>query len=60
MRRYHIQLDDGEAGAYALLPGDPGRCEAIAARLGGAERFQSFERAVARQSYFMPASTPLT
>jgi uridine phosphorylase len=41
MRRYHIQLDDGEAGAYVLLPGDPGRCEAIAARLDGARHLRS-------------------
>jgi uridine phosphorylase len=31
MKAYHIGLEHGEAGRYALLPGDPGRCEAIAA-----------------------------
>jgi uridine phosphorylase len=41
MRRYHLQLDDGEAGAYALLPGDPGRCELIARHLDGAEQLRS-------------------
>jgi len=41
MRRYHIQLDDGEAGAYALLPGDPGRCETIAARLDDPHHLRS-------------------
>jgi uridine phosphorylase len=41
VRRYHIQLDDGEAGAYALLPGDPGRCEVIAAHLDGAIHLRS-------------------
>ena len=32
MRQYHIGLDDGEAGEYVLMPGDPGRCELIASR----------------------------
>ena len=41
MRRYHIQLDDGEAGEYALLPGDPGRCELISARLDNARHLRS-------------------
>ncbi|MBR1780532.1 MAG: uridine phosphorylase [Oscillospiraceae bacterium] len=27
---YHIGLSQGEAGEYVILPGDPGRCEAIA------------------------------
>ncbi|MCI8537391.1 MAG: uridine phosphorylase [Oscillospiraceae bacterium] len=31
--QYHIQLGPGEAGAYCILPGDPGRCASIAARL---------------------------
>lgn len=29
-RQYHIQLDEGESAPYVLLPGDPGRVEAIA------------------------------
>ena len=29
-RQYHIDLAKGEVGRYCLLPGDPGRCEAIA------------------------------
>lgn len=33
MRQYHLQLADGDAGRYVLLPGDPGRCERIAAHL---------------------------
>jgi uridine phosphorylase len=28
---YHIQLKGGDVGRYVLLPGDPGRCEKIAA-----------------------------
>jgi len=28
--QYHIQCDQGDVGRYVLLPGDPGRCEAIA------------------------------
>jgi len=29
--QYHIQLKRGDVGRYVLLPGDPGRCERIAA-----------------------------
>lgn len=29
--QYHIQLKTGDVGRYVLLPGDPGRCEKIAA-----------------------------
>ena len=31
--QYHIQLGPGDAGAYCILPGDPGRCERIASWL---------------------------
>jgi uridine phosphorylase len=30
-RQYHIQLRPGDVGRYVFLPGDPGRCELIAA-----------------------------
>lgn len=33
--QYHIKLKNGDAGRYAILPGDPGRCEKIAAYLCG-------------------------
>jgi uridine phosphorylase len=29
--QYHINLEPGDVGRYVLLPGDPGRCEKIAA-----------------------------
>ncbi len=29
-KQYHIQCSEGDVGRYVLLPGDPGRCEAIA------------------------------
>ena len=29
-KQYHIQCTKGDVGRYVLLPGDPGRCEAIA------------------------------
>ena len=29
-KQYHIQCSAGDVGRYVLLPGDPGRCEAIA------------------------------
>ena len=28
--QYHIRCKEGDVGRYVLLPGDPGRCEAIA------------------------------
>lgn len=31
MIQYHIQLKRGDVGRYVLLPGDPGRCERMAA-----------------------------
>lgn len=30
--QYHIDMHEGQVGRYVLLPGDPGRAEAIAAR----------------------------
>ena len=35
-KQYHIAAGVGEIGGYCLLPGDPGRCEKIAAYLDGA------------------------
>ncbi len=32
-KEYHIQLGPEDVGAYGILPGDPGRCQAIAAYL---------------------------
>ncbi|MBO5305941.1 MAG: uridine phosphorylase [Clostridia bacterium] len=32
-KQFHIPLSKGEAGKYCILPGDPGRCEKIAAML---------------------------
>lgn len=30
-KEYHIQCTEGDVGRYVILPGDPGRCEKIAA-----------------------------
>lgn len=30
MKQYHIALDESQIARYAILPGDPGRCEGIA------------------------------
>ena len=30
-KQYHIQVGKGEVGRYVILPGDPKRCEKIAA-----------------------------
>lgn len=32
-KQFHIRCQQGDVGRYCLLPGDPGRCEAIAALL---------------------------
>ena len=29
-KQFHIQCTEGDVGKYAILPGDPGRCESIA------------------------------
>ena len=42
-RQYHINCAPGDVGRYCILPGDPGRCEAIAALFDGAE-FVSLNR----------------
>lgn len=36
MKQYHIACAEGQVGGYVLLPGDPGRCEAIASLLDNA------------------------
>jgi uridine phosphorylase len=41
--QYHIKVKKGDVGRYVLLPGDPGRCESIAAYLDDAH-FVSFNR----------------
>ncbi len=35
-KQYHIRCAPGDVGRYCILPGDPGRCEAIAAHFEGA------------------------
>ena len=35
--QYHIQLKAGDVGRYVILPGDPKRCEKIAAYFESAE-----------------------
>ncbi|NLF35044.1 MAG: uridine phosphorylase [Clostridiales bacterium] len=37
-RQFHIHCAPGEVGSYCLLPGDPGRCEKIAAHLDAPRR----------------------
>ncbi len=34
--QYHVQLRGGDVGRYVFLPGDPGRCESIAAHFDDA------------------------
>ena len=34
--QFHIQCAQGDVGKYCILPGDPGRCRAIAQRFDGA------------------------
>ncbi|SMC77484.1 uridine phosphorylase [Papillibacter cinnamivorans] len=36
--QYHIQCSEGQVGRYCILPGDPGRCAAIAAQFENAQR----------------------
>ncbi|HPU02653.1 MAG: nucleoside phosphorylase [Microbacteriaceae bacterium] len=39
--QYHVQLRPGDVGRYVLLPGDPGRCEPIAALFDDAAHISS-------------------
>ncbi|MBX3094992.1 MAG: nucleoside phosphorylase [Cryobacterium sp.] len=41
-RQHHLQLLPDEVGRYVLLPGDPGRCEPIAALFDDAAHVMSF------------------
>ena len=34
--QFHIRCKEGDVGGYCILPGDPGRCEAIAAQFDDA------------------------
>ena len=36
-RQYHINCVQGDVGRYCILPGDPGRCQSIAALFDGAK-----------------------
>ena len=36
-KQFHIRCVPGDVGRYVILPGDPGRCEAIAALFDGAK-----------------------
>ncbi len=40
-REFHLDLAPGDVGRYCILPGDPGRCEKIAAYLDGAVHVRS-------------------
>ena len=40
-RQFHIQCVPGDVGRYCILPGDPGRCEQIAAWFDGAVHVQT-------------------
>lgn len=35
-KQFHIHCTEGDVGRYVILPGDPGRCESIAALFDGA------------------------
>ena len=39
--QFHIQCKEGDVGRYCILPGDPGRCEKIAAYFDNSARVQS-------------------
>ena len=40
-RQFHIQCRAGDVGRYCFLPGDPGRCEKIAAYFDNPVKIQS-------------------
>ena len=37
-REFHLNMVKGDVGRYCILPGDPGRCERIAAYLTSLNR----------------------
>ena len=40
-KQMHIQITKGEIGRYVILPGDPGRCEKIAAYFDHSRKLSS-------------------
>ena len=42
-KQFHIRCVEGDVGRYVILPGDPGRCEKIAALHGGRLQIESVE-----------------
>lgn len=51
-RQYHIQLDEGECAPYVLLPGDPGRVEAIASTWESAEKMGHYREFVSYRGVY--------
>ena len=39
--QFHIKCKEGDVGRYCILPGDPGRCEKIAAYFDDPVKVQS-------------------
>lgn len=37
-KAYHLKIERGDVGRYVILPGDPGRCESIAALFDDARK----------------------
>ncbi|CAB4537208.1 MAG: uridine phosphorylase [Actinobacteria bacterium] len=50
-KQYHVQLAPGDVGRYVLLPGDPGRCEPIAALFDDAKLVASNREYVTYTGY---------
>ena len=61
-RQYHTQLDDGESAPYVLLPGDPGRVEAIASTWDTCEKMAQNREYVSYRGMYkgMPISCTST
>ena len=66
-KQYHIHCVEGDVGRYVILPGDPGRCEKIAALFDDA-RFVAQNREytvytgtlpVEQTDTFSPSSVPV-
>ena len=46
-RQFHIHCVEGDVGRYVFLPGDPGRCESIAALLADSKALAAMRERLA-------------
>lgn len=57
-KQYHIGVDSEDIGKYVILPGDPQRCEKIAAHFDDAKKVGDNREYVTYTGYLMVKKYP--